>query len=97
MNDGYALSLLANRITELERSYRRARFCAVISACFLLLAVSPGPVVVGDPKGARTEIASDGVKVYDSAGKLHAFLGLNSNGRPVLQMDVIQQMGLVSR
>lgn len=101
MDDGSMLSSLVRRITVLERSYRQARCVMVvlgaILTCCILLAASPGPTVIGDPQGARTEIAANGITIYDSAGKLQIFLGMGATGRPESKVGGIESMGLSSR
>lgn len=100
MDDSSILSSLVHRITVLERSYGRVRCMAIffgaILACCILLAVSPGPTVIGDPRGARTEIAPNGITIYDSAGKPQIFLGIGPTGRPESKVGGIEQMGLAS-
>jgi hypothetical protein len=100
MDESSMLSSLVSRITALERSYRRVRCMAVvfgtILACCILLAASPGPTVIGDPQGARTEIAAKGITIYDSAGKAQIFLGIGPTGRPESKVGGIEQMGQAS-
>jgi hypothetical protein len=100
MDDGSMLSSLVHRITVLERSYRQARCVAItlgaILAFCILLAASPGPTVIGDPQGARTEITASGITIYDSAGKLQIFLGMGATGRPESKVGGIEQMGNAS-
>jgi hypothetical protein len=100
MDESSMLSSLVDRITLLERSYRQARCVAVVLgavlACFILLAASAGPTVIGEPQGARTEIAANGITIYDSAGKLQIFLGMTATGRPESKVGGIVQMALAS-
>jgi hypothetical protein len=61
------------RLGRLERNYRRMTMLATMFASLAVIAVltgqSPaGPTIVGNPGGARTTIAPDGVRVYDSSG-----------------------------
>jgi len=100
MDDNATASLLMKRIAVLEKSYRRLQCVVVafgaIGALCILLAVSSGPTIVGDPQGARTEIAANGITIYDSTGKAQIFLGMGPSGRPVSKVGGIEQMGRTS-
>lgn len=87
MDDPSVVSLLEQRVVALESAYRRTRFAAVIFGAIVAVTIltaqsSNSPMMIGDPQGAHTEIAQNGVNVFDAQGKLRLEMNIGSNGVP---------------
>jgi len=87
-----------SRIAQLERSSRRDRTIALgVLAIALATAQAPRnsppatpaltPVVVRDAGGTSATLSARGLTVRDAAGKERVFCGLDSSGRPSLDLD----------
>lgn len=89
--NGPGTASLEERVASLERGYRRMRLTAIACGaiavvCVLTAQTSNGPTVIGNPRGARTEISASGVQVYDADGKKRTFLGTFPTGNAGLEL-----------
>ena len=82
---------LAARIARLESSGRRNR-AIVVAVALLALATAqaPGPsstpVVIRDASGSSATLTGKGLSVRDAAGRVRAFVGIDADNRPSVDL-----------
>jgi len=84
---------LKTRVEGLERSSRRDR-AIVFGVIVLALATAQtpsssntAPIVVKGANGANASLTSAGLAVYDATGHRRAFVGVDSDGRPSVDLS----------
>lgn len=93
--DSLEAGLLA-RIERLEKAIQQQRSIAMATTGMLILlafggSTSSGPIVINDPAtGGSIHITGSTVNYVDSAGRVRMYVGLDSEGEPIVDMHGAQ-------